>query len=144
LLGGKYEAFDYCTVVETCGAEVLGTYCSDFYQGQPAVTRNNYGAGTAYFIGARTDGVFLGDFYKQLIPPGCTPPIQCDAGVSIQTRESDTCRYHFVMNFTEEERSITLESPMVDIITGESQEKCKHVMQPYGVHIYKVPKRTRD
>ena len=44
------------------GAEVVGTYQADFYAGTPAVTRNAFGAGHGWYVGAGLDqaGVSLG------------------------------------------------------------------------------------
>ena len=141
--GKQYEVVDYCALIECHGAEVMGTYGSDFYKGTPAITKNDYGKGRAYFIGARTGSDFLQSFYHQLLTADLNlcdvnaPPINAQAGVSVQTRASKNASYYFVMNFTEEERAITLEHDMYDIITGQEMPKGDYHMPPYGVHICK-------
>lgn len=138
--GSEYEAFDYCTVVETCGAQVHGTYSRDFYAGSPAVTGHGYGKGRAYFIGARTGGDFLRDFYADILRDIKLPdlPIQSPAGVSVQLREGEDSRYFFVMNFSEEDRSIVVKKEMTDLITGRQMPCGEHRLKPYGVHILKT------
>jgi beta-galactosidase len=134
----RYEAVDYCAVFDTCGAEVLGTYASDFYAGGAAVTRNAFGKGMAYFIGARTGGGFLDRFYRDhiyepLLP--ARPVIEAPPGVSVQARTGAGKTYYFVMNFTEEEQAITLSVDMHDLVTGRDIKKGRQPMPVYGVHV---------
>ena len=137
--GKVYEAFDYCTVMEACGAEVLGRYSSDFYKDSPAVTRNKLGKGQAYFIGARTGSGFLRDIYGEILGGLALPelPVKGSAGVSIQIRENADFCYYFVMNFNEAECEITLAEDMPDLISGETVPKGRQSLGPYGVYIFK-------
>ena len=133
----EYKAFDHCAVIEAQGAEVLGTYGSDFYKSGPAFTKNNFGKGNAYFIGARTGDDFLKDFYFGLIKH--ESPIKAEPGVSVQIRENESFKYFFVMNFTEEEREMTTSYEMTDIITGKVISAGRQALEPYGVFVLKSP-----
>jgi len=137
-----YEAFDYCAVIETTGAQTLAKYTQDFYKGTPALTVNNFGKGRAYFIGARTGADFLDEFYTSILDGEFemlnAPPINSDTGVSVQTRVCKNASYYFVMNFTEDERAITLEENMHDLITGQDMLAGGYSMPPYGVYILKM------
>ena len=133
--GREYEVFDYCSVIEAENAEVLGTYKNDFYAKSPALTRNSLGKGSAYFIAARTDINFLNDFYCSLVQSKL--PIQTEYGVSIQTRENDLSKYHFVMNFTEEQKEMKLSHEMENIITRKVFASGKHCIKPYEVFIFR-------
>lgn len=54
--GSKAEVKDYAEILRVAeDVTVLGTYAADFYAGTPAVTVNTYGAGKAYYVGARID-----------------------------------------------------------------------------------------
>lgn len=138
--GGKqYEAFDYCAIIETCGARTLGTYADDFYSRTPAVTMNGYGEGFAHFIGARTNEDFLDDFYNIFIEKlglSCSL-ISAQDGVSVQMRENGENIYYFAMNFTEKGRQMTLETEMQDMLSGKMLQSGIYDMKPYGVHIFK-------
>jgi beta-galactosidase len=136
--GESYEAVDYCAVFDLCGAEALGTYASDFYAGGAAITRNAYGKGAAYFIGARTGADFLEKLYLDaLVKPLdiIRPPIEAPTGVSVQTRVGEGKAYHFVMNYTEERQIIDLPYDMRDLITGETIKKGRQTLPVYGVLI---------
>jgi len=134
--GKEYAAFDYCAVIEAEKSEVLGTYKDDFYKGSPAFTCNHFGNGRAYFIAARTDSDFLEDFYATLVQNEI--PITASRGVSVQIRQNDMFKYYFVMNFTEEEKEVTIQQDMEDIITQQTIAAGKHSVKPYGVFILKT------
>lgn len=140
--GKQYEIKDYCTILEAKEAEVLGTYMEDFYQGNPAVVKNSYGTGNAYFIGARTEQAFLDDFYGDIqkeMNLQVENEIVHEDGVSVQRRESDKHCYLFVMNFTEQKQSITVKEPLYDLVTEEIKQE--HIeLLPYEVMVLKKEK----
>ena len=116
----SFEAKDYCSLFELEGAEVLGTYTEDFYAGKPAITRNKYGQGAAYFIGARTNLDFLEYFYGELAKAKDLENawvIKGDSDVSVQSRDFEDQSYRFVMNFSEETKEIQVATAGVDLIT---------------------------
>lgn len=47
----EYEATQWCDILEIDTAEILATYNDNFYAGKPAVTKNGYGEGNAYYVG---------------------------------------------------------------------------------------------
>lgn len=51
--GSSCELRDYAEILRVGTADVLGTYDSDFYAGNAAVTVNSYGKGKAYYVAAR-------------------------------------------------------------------------------------------
>ncbi|MDC3415879.1 beta-galactosidase [Aquibacillus sp. 3ASR75-54] len=121
--GKTYEVKDYATVIELGNAQAQAVYHDDFYANTPAVTSNSYGEGKTYYIGARLEDDFHRNFYQQLIAElGLAPVVKVThgKGVSVQTRQSEDTNYVFVMNFTEEEQVVGLESPVTDLVTKES------------------------
>jgi beta-galactosidase len=133
----EYETRDYSALISPNGAQTLATYASDFYAGTPAVTRNAYKKGEAYFIGARTGADYLTHFYAPLFAGLNQPPITSSENVSIQTRRNATAIYYFVMNYAEAPGSFATQTPMTDIITGKAMPAGSHDIVPYGVHILK-------
>ncbi|MCJ7822383.1 MAG: beta-galactosidase trimerization domain-containing protein, partial [Armatimonadetes bacterium] len=47
-LTNSYECGLVCDLIHAEKAEVLATYGRDFYAGRPALTRNQFGSGTAW------------------------------------------------------------------------------------------------
>ncbi|MBE6553626.1 MAG: beta-galactosidase [Ruminococcaceae bacterium] len=65
--GRTYQAVDYCEIIHARGAEVRGTYTSDFYAGGAAFTVNNYGKGKAYYQAFRDTGDFCDDLIGEIL-----------------------------------------------------------------------------
>lgn len=130
-----YRCHTLCELIHAKeDTEVLAVYGKDFYKGRPVVTKNRYGQGSCYYIAARTDSDFLEDFYSTLIQEldlkrPCFTEIP--EGVSVQIRCAAEKEYIFVMNFTEETKSIESTQKIVNVITGQMCEK-KQQIPPYG------------
>lgn len=135
-----YQVSDYCDLFKIDTATELGTYGKDFYAGSPALTVNSLGRGQAFYIGCRTDSVFLNDFYEQLsIQIGLTnhkPIKKISPKVSIQVRQNKKTDYYFVINFSHVESEITINGPVYDVLSSQMIESGNQKVAPYGVNIY--------
>lgn len=138
--GKFYEVVDYATVLELDTAEMLGSYEKDFYAGTPAVTKNYFGEGQAYYIGARMEPDFQRHFYGELIRKmdlGSVFPIKHDLGVSVQGRKIEENEYLlFIMNFTETEQNIIFENVVIDVESNDELLGAE-ALEPYEVKIVK-------
>ena len=93
--GSTYPVVDYCELITPTTAQVLGTYGSDFYEGMPALLKNNYQKGTAYYIGCRDTGELSDKLYEKLLKELDITAYDLPEGVTIHSREN----YFFVQNF---------------------------------------------
>ncbi|MBQ9945502.1 MAG: beta-galactosidase [Clostridia bacterium] len=112
----EYKTQHICDVIHSKGAEVLGTYTSDFYAGEPSVTRNSYGKGKAYYAAFRNDEDFADDFCSDLIKELCIKPstdIIFPRDIIIRKRGE----LIFILNFTDEEKAVTLDKTYYDILS---------------------------
>lgn len=122
--GGKsYEVRLLCDLIHAETAEVLGHYQSDFYAGRPALTKNSFGKGSAYYIAFRNNQDFEADFYGHLIEEQkLLRALDADLpeGVTAQLRTDGETDYVFVMNFSAQEKVIPVKEPrgMKDMVTG--------------------------
>jgi beta-galactosidase len=132
---GTFAVKDYAALLNVQGAEVLARYQSGFYKDEAAVTRHAYGQGQAFFIGPRTNGDYLEQFYGEIVRElalGNPFIVAGNTAVSVQTRYQAGQAFHFVMNFSEEEQTITVVRELQDLLSGEVQEK-QLALQPYQV-----------
>ncbi len=117
----EYEAQELCAMIHPRGATALLDYAEDFYQGRPALTRNRFGKGTAYYQAARLGGSFLADFYGALItslglPQALGAPLP--SGVAAQRRINERAEYIFLQNFSGAEQRLDLPAPgYFDLVT---------------------------
>lgn len=118
----SFTAKDFCSVVELTTARALADYTSDFYSGKPAITENQLGQGTVYYLATRLDHDLLTDFYADLISDNALSNnlVQSSTkNVSVQVRNDTTHHYVFVMNFANEAQVIELNQPMFNLVTKE-------------------------
>ncbi|MBR1820146.1 MAG: beta-galactosidase [Clostridia bacterium] len=114
--GQSYSCATVCDLIHAETAQVLGAYASDFYAGEPCVTRNDFGGGAAYYIATRPDANCLDAFYKEVFDRAGVRPLIDDLPVGVQvTSRGDAL---FVMNFTGAPVSVTLPAG-TDMLTGE-------------------------
>lgn len=99
-----YEVSDFCEIIHPDpDTEVLARYKSDFYAGSPAVTRNSFGKGNAYYIAARTERAYLTDLYSSILKScGIKPLAKLNGGATV-TQRGDKI---FLMNFSDSESSV--------------------------------------
>lgn len=116
--GNEYEAINFCDILHANTAKVLGEYRCDFYSDFPAVTKNEYGKGTAYYVAFANAGDFMEDFCNELIKIyniTSDTEIVAENGVSIRKRGN----LIFVMNFSDSEKTIKLDREYKDVVNGK-------------------------
>ena len=115
--GKTYSVDHVCDVIHARGAEVLGTYQSDFYAGSPAVTRNTWGKGTAYYCAFRCDGDFVDDFCADLIREhGVRPDTGIQAPPDLFVRKRGD--YVFLLNYADQPETALLDGSYTDVLNG--------------------------
>lgn len=117
-----------CDLMHLEGAKSLASYEEDFYAGMPAASKNTYGKGTTYYIATRFEEEGLAKILDQAVQEaGVSSVIPEETGLEVVTRVSDTTRFYFVMNFTDEEQilpeSLTGKKDMI------SQKMTEHGMK---------------
>lgn len=116
--GTTYPASLLCDLLHTEGAQPLAAYEQDFYAGMPALTRNDYGKGTAYYVATRSNA----DFYRTLIAEICAdadicPIIDTPDYIEVTRRANDNGTFLFFLNHDEQSHDITLNCTGRDILT---------------------------
>ena len=144
--GKDYAIRELCALVHVETAEVLGVYEKDFYAGYPALTKNNYGEGEAYFIASENDDAFLLDFLGYLaertgsgsslrvngeLPYGVTVnerrPVESSASGEVASAETEKGSLWFVQNFNSGSATMDFAERYRDIETGEIIEGKKEL-----------------
>ncbi len=126
--GKTYKAGLLCDLLHARGAEVLSTYLDDFYRGMPALTRNRFGAGEAWYVATALEA----PFYISLLKSMCDTleigqVMQVPPGVEATRRSKDGRDFIFVLNHNETEVLIEtdrgMETGMVDLLSDRILRK---------------------
>ena len=131
--GKSYKAMELCTRIHPLTADVLGTYEKDFYAGEPALTKNAFGKGAAYYIAARTGVDFLRDFYAEQIAALAIPRALETAlpeGVTAHARQNEAGEIIFVENYSGSEKTVDL--PRKYKLYGTDQTVNSIKLAPFG------------
>lgn len=119
--GNKAIVKDYCELIKLTGAEVLGTYESDFYAGMPAVTVHSYGNGKAYYIGTRMEEEDLIKFFTPIWSECGIKEKELPEGVEYLTRTAeDGSTFDFYVNYNAMPVTVQLSKDGTNILNGEA------------------------
>ena len=115
-----YQCSNFCDLIKTSTAEALLQYGSDFYEGYPALTRNTFGSGKAYYVCADFEQRFYDDFCRKLVKEAGIELLceKIEEGLSVTTREDEDNRYVFVQNFCDKAVQFKLTSSAYQVLSG--------------------------
>ena len=97
----EYEGSLWADLLTPGTAAAVAVYDSAFYQGTPAITRNRYGAGTAYYVGVCGKRALRHAVAKAALETASVAYTELPRGVQLTTRESDTVKARFLFNENE-------------------------------------------
>ena len=142
--GEKMEAAVFNDILAPAGenAEVLAVYENSYYAGEPALIRNRFGKGEAYYFGGAFSLEAAKAFLRRL---GAAQPyaglIEAPEGCEIAVRRkpgTENAAYLFVLNYQHEPVQITLKQPMRELTGGEMETETVE-MEKFGVKVYRMP-----
>lgn len=128
----------WCDILKPITAEVVATYASDYYAGQPAITVNSYGAGRVFYIGCDLDSDFLNRIVKQIADlAGVEQAISSTIdGVEAVIKVKDSIEFMVLMNHNGTEASVSINGKYQDLIT-EAFVDASIILPAYGVVVLK-------
>lgn len=117
--GDQFRNTLWADVVQLHGAETLAVYKQDYFAGGPAVTRNNYGKGSAYYLGGELEPAGLNWLLNTVcLQAGVKPVVDnIPAGVEAVQREDGSRAWLFLINHTGEKQTAPLPQPGFDLVT---------------------------
>lgn len=116
-------------------AKTIASYGTEFYKGVPAVTENEYGKGTAWYVGSRIDPAGLSHIMEKIINEAHIKSlIQEQTDLEITKRVKNGRELYFVLNMRNDARSLPTEliDNHTDLLTGK-QPAAK--LAPWDVQI---------
>jgi beta-galactosidase len=100
-------------------AEPLASYTDGFYAGTPAVTRNAFGEGAAYYLGTRPEERYTKSFLQSVCgEAGVRPTVEGPPGVEAVRRKTEAAYFLFLLNHNKGAVEVRLPNPGRDLLTG--------------------------
>ncbi len=133
-INSKYTCNKLCELVKTENAEILMTYGSDFYEGKPVLTKNQYKNGEAYYICSDGEQGFFDELcrniaYKKKLYRSI--PAEIPNGIAISERTKNGNRYIFIQNYNDYE--VTMDLTGETVMFGNAEGR----INAYGTIILK-------
>jgi beta-galactosidase len=101
------------------GAEAVSSYVTGPAAGQPAVTRNRFGAGTAWYVSTKLDDAGLSELLSgALEEAGVDAPPVPPLGLEVVTRWGEEASFTIAINHGDEDAQLTT-TGAVELLTGE-------------------------
>lgn len=105
--GGTYRITGWCDLLELDTARPWGKYDDRFYSGTPAITRNDFGRGCAYYVGTIGEKAMYRSLLLEIFrEQGIDTVEQLPQGVESTVRSGPGGTYRFFFNNTMEGKFI--------------------------------------
>lgn len=120
-------------------AEVLAGYDEWHMSAYASVTRNRFGKGFGYYVGTIVQEE---SFYDELVREalgraGVQPVVKPPRGVESVIREDGRKRILFLINHTEETRTVEIPAGKQELLSGTTTS-AKTNLEPYGVRVIRL------
>ena len=123
-------------LIEPSGAEVLATFSDPPLAGRPAVTRNSFGAGHAFYVATRPDPIAIARLARSAwTQAGVKPVIEAPPGVEAVRRTGPGGTLLFLLNHGDAAANITLPEAGVEMIERHAVEAGALQLGPRGVAV---------
>lgn len=124
----KHKAYGktWSDVMHLTTAHALASFRDDFFAGRPAITRNRYGQGTAYYLATELEPDFLAAILEGICDDlEICPPLKVPVGVEACIRANGAEEFLFLLNHTGKPVEISLKrwKNSTDALTGQRQGK---------------------
>jgi beta-galactosidase len=115
------QARAWCDVLAPQSAEVIALYTRDYYAGQPAITRNDYGQGQVITIGTFGETpLYLTLLSWLLLDLGIQGTFTVPEGVEVAERWQKDQRILFILNHTALAQIIILPRQYTNMLDGQT------------------------
>lgn len=115
--------------------DVIATYDQEYYEGKPALTRNRFGKGSAWYYGSVfTEQVaqFILQQFEEISSPA--PWLELPEEVELAVRGNEAQQYYFILNYSDIPATINVLEPARDLLTSAKLHG-QHQLAAYDVLI---------
>ena len=130
-----YQCDLWADVISLKTAKPLGTFTKDFYAERPAVTINNFGKGTAIYVGTQPERIFIEELLGDCLQKHeIKAPLSVPQGVEVTQRQNTESQFTFLLNYNAEAVTVRLLEPAENVLTGQT---CAHTLnlEPNGIAV---------
>jgi beta-galactosidase len=137
--GGKYTGVEWADWVIPARAEALADFEPWHLASYAALTRNRFGQGWGYYVGANmAEDAFYDALVAEVLKrSGLAPAVRPPAGVEASVRSGGGKKLLFLINHTEERQTVAVPAGKIELLSGAATG-AKIVLDRYGVAVIKL------
>jgi beta-galactosidase len=121
--GKQFQCSFWADVIRLKSAQALATFERDYYANGPAVTRNRFGSGNAYYVSTVLDSNGMDWLLDEVCEKASIrPKAQFPAGVEFVRRSNGTQTWLFALNYSDEKVNIRLDQPGYEMLSAKKLE----------------------
>jgi beta-galactosidase len=133
--GESYGCDLWADLIHLEGAESQASYTEDFYADTPAVTRNAFGEGVAYYLGTRPEQRYTKSLLQRVYEEaGVRPTADVPPGVDAVRRRTEDASFLFLLNHNQEAVEVRLPNPGRDLLAA-TEHDLQLILDPLEVAI---------
>ena len=127
--GKQFQCSFWADVIHLRSAQGLAAFEQDYYAGNPAITRNRFGSGSAYYLGTVLDQRGMDWLLDEVCGVAGIQPAahHFPAGVELVRRSDGNSSWLFALNYADEEVEIPLDRPGFDLLSGAKLDTSLHL-----------------
>ncbi|MBB4684301.1 beta-galactosidase [Amycolatopsis jiangsuensis] len=128
--------------IEPEGATTVATFAEGPLSGRPAVTRHEFGAGVAWYLGTRPSPEAMRELFDRITAGAGAVPVLpgLPEGVQAVVRHGDA-DYLFLLNHGTEAVTVALPEPGTDLLADPGRSVTEVALEPYGVAVLAAANR---
>jgi beta-galactosidase len=121
----QFECSLWSDIIHLKNAQALATFEQDYYAGSPAIARNQFGKGTAFYVGTLPDQSGMDWLMDQACNSAGIKPVALNsvAGVELIRRANGTETWLFALNHSNEEVKIPLDQPGYELLSSTKLDR---------------------
>jgi beta-galactosidase len=135
--GKQFACTFWSDVIRLGTARALATYEQDYYAGTPAITRNQFGKGTALYVGTSPDRSGIDWLLEHVCEAAGIRSNSAAPGVELVRRSNGESAWLFALNYSLEKATLPLEQNGLDLLTGTAVRAAVE-LEPLGIAVIRL------
>jgi beta-galactosidase len=135
--GKQFQCTFWGDVIHINSAKTLATFENDYYAGNAAVTKNQFGNGNAFYVGTLLDNNGMSWLTESVCKMAGVQPTNVPTGVELLRRTNGKSEFVFALNYSDQKTTVPLEGSGIDLLTGNKVNNTIE-LEPKGVAIVQV------
>jgi beta-galactosidase len=131
------EVKKWCDIITLDGAESLALYNQDFYENTPAITKNKFKNGLAYYVGTELQSEMMSQLVDHIVEHSQVKALlETPHDVEVTIRQKNNTKYLFVLNHNAESKTVEIPCNWKHIAGDNTFSESAFCLPAYGTAVF--------